>query len=86
MRVSFVLVVVEVILHTPPSLFTLLENFDCCLRLGRPPRGGAGGGTLISIELMGMPLAQAPVLEVHGPSELLYSSADDEDCMVSPCT
>lgn len=71
-------------MHTPPSLFSLFENFDCCLKLGRPPQGGAGGGLLVGIELRGIPLARAPVLEVHGPSQLLYSSADeDEDGIVS---
>lgn len=74
----------QVILHTPPSLFALFENFDLTLRLGRPPQGGAGGGLLIGVDLQGVPLAAAPILEVYGPTQLLYSSAEeDEDSIVS---
>lgn len=75
--------VFQVILHTPRSLFALFDNFDCCIRLGRPPRGGAGGGLLVGVALNGLPLAEPPVLEVYGPTQLLYSSTqEEEDCHV----
>ncbi|CBN77967.1 conserved unknown protein [Ectocarpus siliculosus] len=69
----------QVILHTPRSLFALFDNFDCCIRLGRPPRGGAGGGLLVGVALNGLPLAEPPVLEVYGPTQLLYSSTQEEE-------
>lgn len=69
----------QVILHTPRSLFALFENFDCCIRLGRPPQGGGGGGLLVGVAVNGLPLAEAPVVEVYGPSELLYSSTQEDD-------
>lgn len=74
---------VQVIRHTPPSLFALFENFDCCIRLGRPPQRGAGGGLLVGVAVNGVPLAEAPVLEIYGPTQLIYSSAEEaEDSVV----
>ena len=65
--------------HTPPSLFSLFENFDLCIRAGRPPQGGAGGGLLVGVAVNGIPLADAPVLEVFGPTQMLYSSEEEGD-------
>lgn len=69
----------QVIVHTPPSLITLFDNFDCCIRHGRLPQGGAGGGLLVGMALNGLPLAETPVLEIYGPTQLLYSSAEEAE-------
>lgn len=73
----------QVIQQTPRSLFALFDNFDRCIRLGGPPRGGGGGGLLAGVSVNGLPLAEPPVLEVYGPTQLVYSSTqEDEDQVV----
>lgn len=76
----------QVVKHTPPSLFTVFENFDCCMRLGKPPQGGTGGGLLVGVSISGLPLAEPPVMEIYGPTEQLYSSySGEEGNVVSVC-
>lgn len=64
---------------TPPSLYALFENFDCCIRLGRPPQGGSGGGLLVGVAVNGLPLAEPPLLEIFGPTEMVFSSTQEAD-------
>ncbi|CAN0103127.1 unnamed protein product, partial [Discosporangium mesarthrocarpum] len=73
---------VRLFARTPPSILNLFANFDKYVRHGRPPSGGAC--MLVGVNLQGVPVEEAPCLEVYtATSHLLYSSSDQDHHNVS---